>query len=271
MFERIEWKADRALLGDLVFRLEHYKNDSWELSDRCFVFYKIKELIDQYERAFARRPGWKPRHMLELGMWDGGSLAFWFELLQPEKLVGVDLAKRDDSAYFREHVAGRDLGNRIRTYWNSSQADRPVLDRIVNEDFGGHLDLVIDDASHLYLYTKTSFETLFPRMPEGSLYIIEDWAWGHWKPFQAPDHPWANEMPLTRLIFDLVEATGTSIRLINSLEVYEGFTIIERGPMAAEELKDFRLEDHISRKPEPVVAPRHRSVLRAVMKKIASR
>jgi hypothetical protein len=51
---------------------------------------------------------------------------------------------------------------------------------------------------------KASFEYLFPRMPEGALYLIEDWAWSHWPEFQTPNHSWACETPFTRLVFDLV-------------------------------------------------------------------
>ena len=40
---------------------------------------------------------------------------------------------------------------------------------------GEPLDLVIDDASHLYGPTMASFEVLFPRLRPGGLYVIEDW------------------------------------------------------------------------------------------------
>jgi hypothetical protein len=259
MFEQIDWKEDRALLGSLVFRLEHYLSDRWELGDRCFRFYKIKPLIDQYEQAFAKRPDWRPQHVLEIGMWDGGSLAFWFDLLRPEKMAGLDLADGKDSEYFREYVSSRGLGDRIKTYWNTDQADPVALGRILG-DLGGHLDLVMDDGSHLYRPSKASFEYLFPRMPEGALYIIEDWAWAHWAEWQAPDHPWANEIPLTRLVFDLVEAAGSSTDVVRSVEVFQGFAIVERGPKPATELPEFRLENHILRRPE--LAPELRSVLR---------
>jgi hypothetical protein len=263
MFEQIAWKEDRALLGNLVFRLEHYRTDRWELGERCFRFYKIKRLIDQYEQAFAKRPGWRPQHVLEIGMSDGGSLAFWFDLLHPEKMAGLDLKDRTDSEYFREYISDRGLGHRIKTYWKTDQADPEALGRILG-DLGGRLDLVMDDGSHLYSPSKTSFEYLFPRMPEGALYIIEDWAWAHWAEWQAPDHPWVNEVPLTRLVFDLVEASGTSMDVVRSVDVFEGFAIVERGPKPASELAGFRLENHILRRPEP--PPGLRSALRNVIK-----
>ena len=248
MFEKIEWHPDRALLNSLVFRLEHFKNDNWEKGKQCFLFYKIKQLVDQYEQAFRRRPGWHPGHILELGMWDRGGLAFWNEILQPEILIGLDITERENSEYFKQYVTSRHLSDRIKTYWNTNQTDRKALCRILEEDFDGYLDLVIDDCSHLYNPTKASFECLFPMMPDGGVYIIEDWAWAHWKEYQAPDHPWASEKPLTLLIDELIEAVGTSNELIRSVEVYQGFAIIERGQLPVSELTDFRLEDHIIRR-----------------------
>ena len=42
MSDGMIWQGDRVVFNDLVFRLEHGKNDDWELGDECFVFYKVK-------------------------------------------------------------------------------------------------------------------------------------------------------------------------------------------------------------------------------------
>lgn len=253
MFERVAWQADRALVGNLVFRLEHFKNDQWELGDRCFAFYKTKGLIDQYERAFSRRPGFSPRHVLELGMWDGGRLAFWNEILHPEEIVGVDLQRREDSTYFREYVQDQHLESKVRSYWATDQADERALRSIVDREFGGALDLVFDDASHLYGPTLSSLEIIFPLMTAGGLYVIEDWAWEHWPSFGGPDHPWDRFRSPTAIVLELVEAAGTSQGVIASVEVVQGFVIIERG--ASPEISPLRLADHITRRP-PVMKSR---------------
>ena len=249
MFEHIVWQSDRALLGNLVFRLEHYRNNQWDLGDQCFAFFKIKKIIDQYELAFSRRLKLMPQHVLEIGMWDGGSLAFWNEILHPEKIVGVDLKVREDSAYFLDYVRTQRLESKVRSCWGVDQADERALLRIVEQEFGGKLDMVVDDASHFYEPTLSSFQTLFPFLPPGGLYIIEDWAWEHWKEFHSPIHPWARYHSLSRLVFELVEATGTSQDLITSVEVFEGFIVIERGPIPASDISPLLLIDHIVRRP----------------------
>jgi Glycosyltransferase WbsX/Methyltransferase domain len=249
MFERLTWRPDRALLGDLVFRLEQSRSDGWELGDECFGFYKNRQLVEQFER-FWSATAFRPRRMLEIGIWDGGSTAFWFEHLRPERLVAIDLQDREDSPYFRRWVTANGLEGRVLTRWRTDQADRAALRELVERDLGGELDLVIDDGSHLAVPTRASFEALFPLLPPGGLYIVEDWAWEHWPEFQDPGHVWAGEESLSALVGDLVAATGSSRTLIRRLAVHEGFVAVERGDGGGgEDRHGFRLGDHIRRRP----------------------
>jgi Glycosyltransferase WbsX/Methyltransferase domain len=250
MFERLTWLPDRALLGDLVFRLEQSRSDGWELGDECFAFYKNRQLVEQFDR-FWSATGFRPRRVLEIGIWDGGSTAFWFEHLRPERLVAIDLRDREDSPYFRSWVTANGLAGRVRTRWRTDQADRALLRELVERDLGGELDLVIDDGSHLEVPTRASFEALFPLLPPGGLYVIEDWAWEHWPEFQDPGHVWAGEESLSALVCDLVAATGSSQTLIRGLSVHEGFVVVERGDGGdgGEDRQCFRLADHIRRRP----------------------
>lgn len=265
LFDRLQWLPDRMLLDDLVFRLQHYKNDQWDGGEH-FNFYKIEKLVDQYAAMLKRRPDLHPAHIFELGIWDGGSTAFWFEVFHPAKYVAVDLLDRKDSPYFDRYVASRGLEERVRTYWNTNQAQQDRLLAIVNQDLGASLDLVIDDASHLYWPTLRSFEVLFPCLSPGGLYIIEDWAWGHWPEFFDPKHPFAEDEPLTRIITELIEATGTSTAVISSVTVYEGFAVVERGPVSPETLgAPFTLESHIKRRPERISV---RNIAKRVRRKL---
>jgi hypothetical protein len=247
MFERLTWFADRALLGDLVFRLEQSRNERWELGDECFRFYKDRHLVDQLD-CFWSATAFRPRRLLEIGIWDGGSTAFWYEHLKPERLVAIDLQDRQDSPYFRRWVNANDLAGRVLTRWRTDQSDRAALHAIVERDLGGELDLVIDDGSHLPRPTRTSFEVLFPLLPPGGLYLIEDWAWEHWPEFQDPGHVFAGEEGLSALVCELVAATGSARTLVRSLTVYDGFVVIERGD-STEDRNGFRLADHIRRRP----------------------
>ena|SRR2546422_5124108 len=234
------------LLDELVFRLEHHRSASWDGGDH-FRFYKIKELVDQYANFFSRRGDFHPRRVMELGIFDGGSTAFWFELFNPEKHVALDIQDQMDTRYFHRYIDSRGIGERVQTYWRTDQADKTALRNIFEKEFDGPLDFVIDDASHMYNETRASFHVLFPLLKPAGLYIIEDWAWGHWPDFVVSGHPWESQTPLTRLILELIEATGTSTQLISSIAVYQGFTAVERGPKEIDKWEHFRLDDYIVR------------------------
>ena len=89
----------------------------------------------------------------------------------------------------------------------------------------------------MYAQTRASFEVLFPRLRPGGLYIIEDWAWTYWEEFRPP-HPWAKEVPLARLVIELVELVGggpgDASGAVASVTIFQGFTVIERGDGACE-------------------------------------
>lgn len=184
----------------------------------------------------------------------------------------VDIKTTGDSEYFRSYVESRSLEERISTYWGVDQSDQAKLRKIVVSEFSGPLDLVLDDASHLFAETKTSFETLFPMLRPGGLYIIEDWAWSYFEEYQAPGHPWSEMPELAKLVFQLTEVAGSTqsfadrvreepqgsetVRnaLISEITIFPHFVAIQRGDLPQAELRDFALEDFISRRPSRLKA-----------------
>ena len=114
---------------------------------------------------------------------------------------------------------------------------------LVRQEFVGPLDLVVDDASHFLEPTRASFNALFPRLSEGGIYVIEDWAWGHWREFHPPN-PMSEDEPLTRFVLDLVQAAGTSAGVVRSVDLCSGFVAVERGSEAVD-ADDFALENYI--------------------------
>ncbi len=253
-FRSMEWRKDRMLLDGRTFRLQQ-SEIPWDGDQNHFVFYKLKGLVDQYEAFFADQPRFAPKNVFELGLWDGGSMVFWFNCFKPAKHVGVDLQSKQNHPYFQEYLSQPGVGDRLKPIWSVDQQDSARLRQIWAAEFNrAPLDLVIDDASHLYGPTKASFETLFPLLRPGGFYIIEDWAWDHWTSFHSPDHPWAAERRLTDFMVELMEAAGTGTHVIRRMYVCQGFVVLERGPAVFNNHASFKLEDHIARREKAVLA-----------------
>jgi cephalosporin hydroxylase len=173
--------------------------------------------VDWYERLLADI---EPDRMIEIGMWDGASLAFCAELAQPSKLVGIDNRPTPNGA-LDEFLAARRLQARVRPYFGVDQADTRRLDEIVMTEFGdASLDLIVDDASHLLGPTRASFHRLFPRLRPRGVYVIEDW----------PMHQLVKlEDSVTMLVLETMLACAESPSTVAGVAVDQGYALITRG------------------------------------------
>ncbi len=236
-------------MRDLVFLAVQtpQTDERFRPGHNCFHFHKTRPLVEQYLSYFRERPGLVDRpRLVELGLFDGGSIPFWFEFFDPTTHVGIDIQPKSNPPHLDDYIRRRGLETRIETHWSTDQGDKGRLIEICETTFRGEpVDVVIDDASHRYAPTLASFEALFPRLRPGGLYIIEDWAWFHWR---GIEEAWRDQVPLTRLIQELVEAAGTGNgQLIHEIDLRSGFAVVRRGPLDLGEGTDFRLADHIYR------------------------
>ncbi len=167
---RDSWGA-RFRVGDIEFLCGYEDSKS-----RSFSILKDRIMVEEYLEIVERFRG---ENFVELGIASGGSVALTALVAPPRKLVAVEL-KQDRVEALDELIADRGLGERVRLHYGVDQADRARLADIVEDEFGDEpLGLVIDDASHLLSETRASFETLFPRLRPGGLFVIDDWNHEH--------------------------------------------------------------------------------------------
>jgi predicted O-methyltransferase YrrM len=222
----IEWEngTDFAVNG-YRFTMDYQHGGSQIKSEReRFLLMKAPNFLEHYTTLDPEAC----RTVLELGVYQGGSFVFLDQLLRPEKISAVELTGTPIPA-LDAYVANS--GGRARVHYSTSQDDVEALRNIVRHDLGGRLDLVVDDASHWYKQTKASFQTLFPLLRPGGMYIIEDWCWSFQEDFQAPTHDWfAIESP-ANLIIDLMEDM-TRGNLIRDVQVTRELIKILRSDVA---------------------------------------
>jgi predicted O-methyltransferase YrrM len=198
----------------------------------------------------------RPRRIVELGVYKGGSTALLSELTDPEKIVAFELSAQPVEV-LTAYVAERGRSDTIRPYYGVNQADRDRISSVLDAEFGDEpLDLVIDDASHLYDESTASFETLFPRLRPGGLYLVEDWRWQHQvadaaaASAQSTDLPERAQhaivarmlevaegrvepvVPLSRLVLELVLARASSGDIVADVVIGPYWAAVRRGPSA---------------------------------------
>lgn len=231
--QKIRWLNEREfVLGDIRFycALDDY---SLKTDAERFILLKNREVLKNYATVFADAV---PQNMLEFGIFQGGSPALFSSWFEVSKFVGVDLCS--PVAAFDDFCRTNSAGRNIRSYYGVSQTDRQRIEAIVQAEFGDTpLDVIIDDASHTYRYTKRTFEIAFPLLRPGGIYVIEDWGWAHWPNSQF----FMGETALSMLIMELLMLCASRSDLISEVRVFPSFAFIRKSP-AAKPIADFALD-----------------------------
>ena len=105
---------------------------------------------------------YEPIRLLEIGIFEGASLAAWVDYFPNAEIVGIDTFQR---------IAPEDIGilNHERVTWKRHSSFEPI-------DLG-HFDIIIDDGAHTHSAQKRTFDN-FKRYADR--YFIEDvWALDH--------------------------------------------------------------------------------------------
>ena len=201
-------------------------------------------MVERYAQLLADL---RPRHIIELGICEGGSAAFVAMLTDFERFVALDL-KGDPTIALEQFIDEHDLRDRLHTYYEFDQADDARLRRLVAEEFGGvALDLVVDDASHRLAPTRASFNVLFPYLRPGGVFVIEDWAGLHHldanltaRAARDPELRARLEAaaggaevvntPISVMVFELVLATAYAPDVFAEVLVTDDWACVVRGP-----------------------------------------
>ncbi len=177
------------------------------------------------------------RNVFEMGILQGGSVVLYDQLFRPDKIVAIDHDPTPVSA-LANYISGRGDSAAVRPYYGVSQDDRVAMEALLSGEFPARdIDLIIDDASHLYKPTRTAFNICFPYLRQGGFYIIEDWAWAHWAGdfWQGKGSPFADETALSNLLIELFMMSASRPDLIESLFIDHNMVIVKRGAGALPE------------------------------------
>lgn len=196
----------------VAFEFLFGKYDEKSTPDRI-VLLKPKAVLDHYSKLI---PTHKPSIIFEVGIFEAGS-AIALALLNPlAKIIAIDILKKP---YLDEIVSYYGLQDRVRLYHGVDQRDEKTIKAIIErETAGAPLDLVIDDGSHMYEFSRDSFEIIFPYIKRGGIYVLEDWNWAHYSG-EYQSTKWMDKPALTNLVFELAMMAGSSSPDVHLVEI----------------------------------------------------
>ena len=226
-------RLERRSIGENSFRTKNFSFASsttvftLETTDETIALLKGPEMLDLYEKYLPE----KVERIFEIGFFQGGMPLFLADTLSPEKVVAVDY--KLPSATLMRHVERAGLESRVKFFGRTMQDDGAALRKILEEEFGDSpLDVITDDCSHEYGYTKASFEACFGYLRPGGKFILEDWGWAHWPgdEWQSDRSYFHGRAALTNLLFELLMVHASDPEIVAKIEVVSpAFAVITRG------------------------------------------
>jgi len=142
--------------------------------DKIAKFYEtdksseIHNYCEKYEKYFPF-DRLEPIQILEIGIYDGGSLRTWKEYYPNSTVIGIDIEEKCSiHADERKHIY-TEIG---------SQNDQTFLKTVSNK--WGKFDMILDDGSHQNSDVIFSFLHLFDSVKTGGIYVVEDTVCSYW-------------------------------------------------------------------------------------------
>jgi len=123
--------------------------------------YKWMHYFDIYQRHFHKFVG-REVHVLEVGIYGGGSLSMWREYFGENcHVYGVDI--EPSCKAYSDEEAKVFIGDQAdRAFWNKVRKAVPTV------------DILIDDGGHLPEQQRITLEEMLPHISSGGDYLCED-------------------------------------------------------------------------------------------------
>ena len=168
----------------------------------------------------------RPIRFLEIGVSKGGSLELWREYFGPDAIIfGIDI---DPACAQFDGLAGQ-----VRI---GSQDDPEFLNQVIDE-MGG-VDLILDDGSHHMDHIPITLETLFPRLENKGIYMIEDLHTSYWRRWGGGPTRKGNFFNYLRRIIDVMHrhyvddftqlGPNDSYNHVRGLHIYDSVAVLEK-------------------------------------------
>lgn len=129
----------------------------------AFEVLQVASELEQMRRLYQDE---KPRRVLEIGCWDGGTLREWLTYGYPELVVAVDLEHSNREAY----ETWRQPNTALHIYTGSSLL--PEQQQAINRH--APYDWALIDGDHSDHGVRTDFDTVLPNMRAGGLVLLHD-------------------------------------------------------------------------------------------------
>jgi SAM-dependent methyltransferase len=205
--------------------------------------WKWRHYFDVYHRHFSKFVG-KEVHILEIGIFSGGSLGMWKEYFGPKcRVYGVDVSEACKA--YEDDTVKVFIGDQAdRSFWKRFKKEVPVI------------DIVIDDGGHKPHQQIATLEEMLPHLRGGGVYLCEDVVFP-FNRFQCYMNGFTQRLNAhIQGEEPLLAVPNETQRAVSSVHFYPYVTVIERRETAMTQLSS---EQHGTEWQPPLVSGRMES------------
>lgn len=160
----LTWSVPGALVSSNVADREPVSNrleTFFEQRKTGPGIFKWRHYFDAYERHFRPFVG-REAHVLEIGVYSGGSLDMWRDYFGPRAhIYGIDIEPACKS-YEKDRTRIFTGDQADRAFWREFRRQIPQI------------DILIDDGGHTPECQITTLEEMLPHLSMGGVYLCED-------------------------------------------------------------------------------------------------
>lgn len=185
---------------------------------------KWKHYFDVYDRYFSKYRN-KEVNILEIGLWQGGSLQMWKDYFGPKaKIYGIDIDPRC-KVYEEENVK----------ILIGSQSDRAFLKGVRKQI--PKVDILIDDGGHTMQQQIITYEELYGHVKDDGIYLCEDVHTSYWSEFDGGYKRSGTFIEYSKNFIDWLNAYHSKqkalqpngfTRSANAIHYYDSIVVIEK-------------------------------------------
>lgn len=163
-------------------------------TDKSSKFHGYTKIYQNYLAGFRER-----RFVLiEIGVATGESLRLWEDFFPNATIVGVD--NKEDRKQYETNRIRIEIGD---------QGDKEFL-QYMSQKYAGAL-VIIDDGGHQMRQQILSFETLFPSLANGGIYVIEDLHTSYIPSIASFTYKGQTTIDFIKKLVDIIHFNGKSI------------------------------------------------------------
>lgn len=202
---------------------DYFNNNTGNLIHKWMHYF---EIYDQWFRSYRG----KPVVILEIGIYQGGSLRMWQEYFgEKAKIYAIDI-----------NPACKQFENENTKIFIGSQDDRDFLKEVRREI--PKLDILIDDGGHSMNQQIVAFEELYNHIKNNGIYLCEDLHTSYWSNYGGGYQKKDTFIEYSKSFIDSINAWHAREKKLNisnftkstySLHYYPSMLVIQKRLMSA--------------------------------------